>query len=115
MNQKPAGIVVSMANPQALRAAVQGAVKAGIPVIVINSGEAQAASYGAQTYIGSDETVAGQAVGKQLGKDGAKHVLCVIQEAGNVSLENRCAGVKQGLGGASVTNLQVDNNNLPRR
>jgi simple sugar transport system substrate-binding protein len=35
----------------------------------------------------------------------------VIQEAGNVGLEQRCAGVKQTLGG-TVTNIQVDNNNL---
>src|SRR6185295_16271631 len=39
-------------------------------------------------------------------------VICVVQEAGNVALEQRCAGVKSTLGGA-VTNLQVDNNNLP--
>lgn len=112
VNQKPDGLVVSMANPEALKASVQRAVAAGIPVIVINSGEAQAASYGALSYIGSDEEVAGQAVGAALKKQGAKNVLCVIQEAGNVSLETRCQGVKEALGG-TVTNLQVDNNNLP--
>ena len=36
----------------------------------------------------------------------------MIQEAGNVGLEQRCAGVKATLGG-TVTNIQVDNNNLP--
>jgi simple sugar transport system substrate-binding protein len=81
-------------------------------VIVINSGEAQWKSYGALSYIGSDETVAGEAVGTKLKSEGVKHVACVIQEAGNVSLEQRCAGVKNTLGG-TVTNLQVDNNNLP--
>ena len=40
---------------------------------------------------------------------GVTNALCVIQEAGNIGLEQRCAGVKQGLGG-TVTNLQVDNN-----
>jgi simple sugar transport system substrate-binding protein len=112
VNQKPDGLVVSMANPEALKASVERAVHAGIPVIVINSGEAQAAQYGALSYIGSDEEVAGQAVGAALKREGAKNVLCVIQEAGNVSLETRCAGVKEALG-ATVTNLQVDNNNLP--
>jgi simple sugar transport system substrate-binding protein len=112
VNQKPDGLVVSMANPEALKAAVQRAVAAGIPVIVINAGEAQAKSYGALSYIGSDETVAGQAVGTGLKQAGTKHVVCVIQEAGNVALEQRCAGVKSTLGG-TVTNLQVDNNNLP--
>src|SRR6266516_2048253 len=41
VNAKPDGLVVSMANPEALKAAIQRAVKAGIPVITINSGEAQ--------------------------------------------------------------------------
>jgi simple sugar transport system substrate-binding protein len=101
-----------MANPEALKSSIQRAVKAGIPVITINSGEAQSKSYGALTHIGSDETIAGEAVGTQLKQDGVKNVVCVIQEAGNVGLEQRCNGVKNTLGG-SVTNLQVDNNNLP--
>lgn len=112
VNQKPDGLVVSMANPEALKAAVQRAVAAGIPVITINAGEAQSKSYGALSHIGSDENVAGQAVGTQLKAGGVKNVICVIQEAGNVALEQRCAGVKATLGG-TVTNLQVDNNNLP--
>ncbi|MGI8878965.1 MAG: sugar ABC transporter substrate-binding protein [Jatrophihabitans sp.] len=111
VNQKPDGIVVSMANPEALKSAVEGATKAGIPVIVVNSGTDQWKEYGAQTYIGSDEAVAGQAVGTELKKDGMKNVICVIHEAGNASLEQRCKGVAQTLGG-KVTNLQVDINNL---
>ena len=111
VNANPDGLVVSMANPEALRTSIQNAVKKGIPVITINSGEAQSKEYGALSHIGSDETIAGQAVGTELKKDGVKNVVCVIQEAGNVGLEQRCAGVKATLGG-SVTNLQVDNNNL---
>jgi simple sugar transport system substrate-binding protein len=111
VNAKPDGLVVSMANPEALRTSIQSAVKKGIPVITINSGEAQSKAYGALTHIGSDETIAGRAVGTQLKTNGVKNVICVIQEAGNVGLEQRCAGVKQTLGG-TVTNIQVDNNNL---
>ncbi|MEP6599276.1 MAG: sugar ABC transporter substrate-binding protein [Actinomycetota bacterium] len=112
LNQKPDGLVVSMANPEALKTAVENAVKGGVPVITINAGEAESKSYGALTHIGSDESVAGQAVGTQLKAEGVKNVLCVVQEAGNVALEQRCAGVKATLGG-TVTNLQVDNNALP--
>jgi simple sugar transport system substrate-binding protein len=112
VNQKVDGLVVSMANPPALAASIKKAVAAGIPVITINSGEAQSAQYGALTHIGQDEMIAGKAVGAELKKDGVKNVLCVIHEAGNVGLEQRCAGVKAGNGG-KVTNLQVDNNNLP--
>jgi simple sugar transport system substrate-binding protein len=41
-----------------------------------------------------------------------KNVVCVIHEAGNVGLEQRCAGVAATLGG-TVTTLQVDNTTLP--
>jgi len=111
-NAKPDGLVVSMANPPALKAAIARAEKAGIPVITINSGEAESKAYGALSHIGQDEVVAGRAVGTQLKTDGVHHAICVIQEAGNVGLEQRCDGVKQTLGG-TVTNIQVDNNNLP--
>lgn len=112
VNQKVDGLVVSMANPGALKSSIQSAVAAGIPVITINSGGASSKEFGALTHIGSDETVAGTAVGTQLKAAGVKNVLCVIQEAGNVALEQRCAAVKAALGG-TTTNIQVDNNNLP--
>jgi len=47
VNQKPDGLIVSMANPEALKAAIQRAVAAGIPVVTINSGQAQSKAYGA--------------------------------------------------------------------
>jgi simple sugar transport system substrate-binding protein len=112
VNQKVDGIVVSMANPDALKASIQKAVAAGIPVITINAGGSFSKEFGALSHIGQDESVAGNAVGAQLKTSGAKNVLCVIHEAGNVSLEERCSSVKSTLGG-TVTNLQVDNNNLP--
>jgi simple sugar transport system substrate-binding protein len=112
VNQKVDGIVVSMANPEALKASIQHAVQAGIPVITINSGAEFSKQYGALSHIGQDESVAGTAVGNQLKQAGAKNAICVIHEAGNVGLEQRCAAVKAALGG-TTTNLQVDNNNLP--
>jgi simple sugar transport system substrate-binding protein len=112
VNQKVDGLVVSMANPGALKASIQKAVSAGIPVITVNSGAADSKAFGALSHIGQDETVAGAAVGAQLKAAGVKNAICVIQEAGNVGLEQRCAAVKAALGG-TTTNIQVDNNNLP--
>ena len=111
VNQKVDGIVVSMANPDALRDSVQKAVKAGIPVVTINSGAAQSAQFGAIGHVGQDETIAGQGAGKRLAQDGRKHVLCVVHEAGNVGLDQRCDGAEQGLG-AKVTRVQIDINDL---
>ncbi|MGZ4544633.1 MAG: sugar ABC transporter substrate-binding protein [Blastococcus sp.] len=111
VNQRVNGIVVSMANPDALKDSVEAAVKAGIPVVTINSGGDRSAEFGAIGHVGQDETVAGEGAGKRLQKDGRKNVLCVIHEAGNIGLDQRCSGASQGLGKA-VKVVQVDINDL---
>lgn len=111
VNQEVDGLVVSMANPPALRSSIENAVDAGIPVVTINSGQNESAQYGAITHVGQDEVVAGQGAGEQLAAEGAKKTLCVIHEAGNVGLDQRCEGAADGLGG-EVVRLQVDINDL---
>ncbi|MFE5511076.1 sugar ABC transporter substrate-binding protein [Streptomyces sp. NPDC056529] len=106
------GLIVTLAKPDAMKAAVEKAVKAGIPVITVNSGAEQSKAYGALTHIGQDETVAGEAVGEELDKRGRKKVLCVLHEQGNVGHEQRCAGAKKTFGGELV-NLYVDGTNMP--
>ncbi|MCY7396646.1 MAG: sugar ABC transporter substrate-binding protein [Nocardioides sp.] len=101
------GIVVSMANPDGLESSVTAAVAAGIPVVTINSGIDQSAEFGALTHIGQSETIAGTAVGERMKDEGMTKALCVIQEAGNVGLEERCAAAAAAFGG-SMENLQVD-------
>jgi simple sugar transport system substrate-binding protein len=101
------GIVVSMANPDGLETSVKRAVSADIPVVTINSGLDQWEEFGAITHVGQSETIAGEAAGERLKEEGVKNLICVIQEAGNVGLEQRCAAVKKTLGG-TVENLQVD-------
>ena len=111
VNQKVDGLVVSMANPDALKASVQKAVAAGIPVITINSGQDRSAEFGAITHVGQDEGIAGQGAGARLKSEGVTRLLCVIHEAGNIGLEQRCTGAKEALGG-QVENLQVDGKDL---
>jgi simple sugar transport system substrate-binding protein len=101
------GIVVSMANPDGLEESVKAAVAAGVPVVTINSGVDQSAAFGAITHIGQTETIAGEAVGQKLNDSGLKKAICVIHEAGNVGLEERCAAAAKTFGG-SMENLQVD-------
>src|SRR5262249_34722542 len=61
--QGKTGLVVSMANPDALKDSVEAAVRAGIPVITINSGGDESKAFGAIAHVGQDETVAGKAAG----------------------------------------------------
>lgn len=110
VSQKVGGIVVSMANPDALKTSIENAVKAGIPVITINSGSAKSAEFGAMAHVGQEETIAGEEAGKKLKAAGRTKLLCVIHEAGNSGLNQRCDGARTGFGG-TVENLQVDISN----
>ena len=106
IDQKVAGIAVTLAKPDALKAVLKKAEDAGIPVVSLNSGEDVFKSVGAFTHFGSDENVAGAAVGTRLAEEGVTHPLCVIQEQGNVALEARCAGVKTKVPGTEILYVQ---------
>jgi simple sugar transport system substrate-binding protein len=93
------GIIVSLANPDAMKDAILKATNAGIPVITINSGVDIYKELGAITHVGQTEFVAGQGAGGQFNAAGAKKVLCVIHEEGNIGLEERCDGLTDTFGG----------------
>ncbi|WP_455685229.1 sugar ABC transporter substrate-binding protein [Streptomyces xanthophaeus] len=112
IDQKVDGIIVSLAKPEALKDVIGKAVKAGIPVVTVNSGSAQSAAYGALTHIGQDEEIAGEAVGTELNKRGRKKAVCVLHEQGNVGHEQRCAGAKKTFSG-TMENLYVEGTNMP--
>ncbi|MGV9882111.1 sugar ABC transporter substrate-binding protein [Streptomyces sp. NPDC003006] len=112
VDKKVDGIVVTLAKPEAMESVLAKAAEAGIPVVTINSGGEFSAKSGALGHIGQDESVAGEAVGEELNRRGRKKALCVIHEQGNVSLEQRCAGVKKSFDG-SVENLNVEGTNAP--
>lgn len=94
IDQKVAGIAVTLAKPDALKDVLKKAEDAGIPVVSLNSGADVWKQVGAFTHFGSDENLAGAAVGEKLASLGVKHPICVIMEQGNVALDSRCAGVK---------------------
>ncbi len=106
IDSKVDGIATTLATPDALAGSVKAADKAGIPIVAFNSGIDQYQQTGASMYFGSDENLAGATAGKRLAASGSKHPLCVIQAAGSVALEARCAGVKSKIGGTE--NLQVN-------
>ncbi|HET9827087.1 MAG TPA: substrate-binding domain-containing protein [Nocardioidaceae bacterium] len=106
VDSKVDGIATTLATPDALAASVKQARAAGIPVVAFNSGIDQYKKVGAEMYFGSDENLAGATAGARLAKDGSKHPLCVIQAAGSVALEARCAGVKSKVPGTE--NIQVN-------
>ncbi|HKU10768.1 MAG TPA: substrate-binding domain-containing protein [Sinomonas sp.] len=102
IDQKVDGIAVTLATPDALKDVVKKATDAGIPVVSLNAGEDVSAKLGAFTHFGSNEKLAGEAVGTRLAAEGYKHPICVIQQQGHVGLENRCAGVKSKVPGTEI-------------
>jgi simple sugar transport system substrate-binding protein len=106
VSQKVDGLAVSVPNADAIRGSLQKAKAAGIPIITLNSGETDSKSLGAITHVGQDEVVAGRGAGARFKQAGVKKVLCIVHEEGNIGLQQRCQGVKEGFGG-TVTNLQV--------
>jgi simple sugar transport system substrate-binding protein len=106
------GIALTLAKPDAMAPAVNAAIAKNIPVVAFNSGFDNWKAMGVQEYFGQDEKLAGIAAGERLQKDGAKKIICVIQEQGQVALESRCAGVKEGFKGQSEI-LNVNSKDMP--
>jgi simple sugar transport system substrate-binding protein len=106
IDSKVDGIATTLVTPDALIPTVQKAVQAGIPVDSFNSGLDYYKQAGALTHFSSDERLAGQEAGKRMKAAGATKILCTIQQAGSVALEDRCAGVKDSF--PNTENLQVN-------
>ncbi|WP_203828454.1 substrate-binding domain-containing protein [Actinoplanes palleronii] len=106
VDAKVNGIATTLVTPDALAGAVKSATAAGVPVVGLNGGIDQYQKLGALMYFGSDETLAGESIGKRIAGQGAKHPLCVIHQTGSVALEARCDGVKSAVPGTE--NLQVN-------
>jgi simple sugar transport system substrate-binding protein len=99
IDSKVDGIAVTLAKPDALEPVLRKATAAGIPVVVLNAGIDRWQSTGAISYFGADDGVAGEQAGRRAAAGGAKHVLCVSHEQGQVQQEARCDGVRKGFGG----------------
>jgi len=94
---RPDGLVVSIPDADALGPSIRAAVAAGIPVISINSGLDVYESLGALVHIGQPEYDAGFGAGERFLDQGARRVLCVNHEVGNVGLDLRCQGLEDAL------------------
>src|ERR1044072_859290 len=66
VSEKVDGVVVSMANPDALQEAIGKAVAAKIAVVTINSGADSSQAFGAITHVRSEERHVGRGAGEQL-------------------------------------------------
>jgi simple sugar transport system substrate-binding protein len=117
---RPDGIAVSIADADALRKSVTSALAANIPVVVVDSGEKQGMKIGTTFYVGTvPEYDSGKKAGERLAKEGILKVVCINHEVGNVSLDERCEGLDDGLkpsgGGTEVVVVSPDPADVKRR
>jgi len=110
---EPDGIIVSIPDGPALTPAIQGALDAGIPVISINSGYETSQELGLFVHVGQTEYDAGYGGGQRMSEEGVTNAICLIHEAGNAGLEERCQGFTDAMteAGGTVNQLVVDLNN----
>jgi simple sugar transport system substrate-binding protein len=106
---QPDGMVVSLPDVDALAPSIRAAVKAGIPVVTINSGSDEYQKLGVLAHVGQPEYKAGFDSGVRMGRAGVKRALCVNQESGNRGLDERCRGFAAGLrrSGGSARELPI--------
>jgi simple sugar transport system substrate-binding protein len=99
VGSKPDGLVVSIPDAVFLSRSIQAAVAAKIPVISINSGLDVSKKLGCLMHIGQEEESAGRQAGERLKAIGVKQALILNQEAGNVALDQRTKGFRDGFEG----------------
>lgn len=98
-------IAASAPDPGAIKAAMLAAAAAGIPLVTLNSGSDVFKELGAFTHVGQDEIVAGREAGTKFKEAGVTKVLCPIQEAANLGLQDRCNGARETFGNVVDFNL----------
>lgn len=94
------GIAVTLPDPDGLIDAVSEARAAGVSVVSFNSGLNDFQRVGSSRHHSVDEVEAGREAGIRLNRHGVGGtLLCVIHEAANVGLDERCDGLEESYAG----------------
>jgi simple sugar transport system substrate-binding protein len=111
---KPRALIATIPTPAVLSNPIHQAVLSGIPVVIVNVGAAVYRQLGAIAFVGQQELVAGAEAGSKMAGAGVRHALCVITEAKNTALTDRCAGFSRQMKarGATVQILHVNGSSL---
>lgn len=109
ISREPDAMVIGNFLPDAESAGIKAAVDAGITVVVVNTGADNWQELGAISFIGQDETLAGQEAADMFVAAGASHALCVNHVPGNPGTAARCQGLEVGMadGGGKATTFNI--------
>lgn len=102
------GIAVTLPDPDGLADVIAEASHAGIVVTSFNSGIRDYERVGSRKHVASDEARGGERAAEMFAENGvAGLLLCIIHEARNVGLDERCEGLA-GAHAGRVERLRVD-------
>lgn len=114
ISRDPIAIATSLPYADDLRDVLAEAQEAGIHVVTFNSGAEDADSVGSLVHIGLDDFAGGVRAGEEFNAaEVSGTLLCVIHEADNVGLRDRCDGIEQSYGGGEVERISVDLSAVP--
>lgn len=103
----PDGLVVSIPDAKALGPAIRSAVKAGVPVVSINSGTDVSRRLGVLAHVGQPDDQAGFAAGKRMAAEGVQRAVCIKHETGNAGLDERCRGFGRAMRQAGRSSSEI--------
>lgn len=109
-------MVVGDFIPDAFDPLIKQAIDSGIPVVIVNSGEASAKELGAIAFVGQDESFTGLRSGEEMVAAGVTHGLCLDHVPQNPSTTLRCEGFAAAFADAGLESTtfnlpQTDQNN----
>ena len=109
----PQGLAVTIPDASALKAPIKQALDAKVPVVGFNSGASDYEKLGVGTYVGFAESTTGQVAAQGMTERGAKNVLCVNHQQGNLLLERICSALIEAVkkNGGQAKELVVDGTN----
>ena len=96
---KPDGLIVSIPDAAVLSRSIRAAVAARIPVISINAGLEVSKELGCLMHIGQQDESAGKKAGERMKALGVKNAVILDQEVGNLALDQRIKGFREGFEG----------------
>lgn len=101
-------VATTLPDLEGLSEALEGARAAGVFLVSFNSGATLAGRAGSLTHYGLDDVAAGVEAGREFNAKGVSGaLLCIIHEADNIGLADRCQGLDDTYTGGTVFSVTV--------
>ena len=114
LTHNPVAIASSLPYPDELAPVLGEAAESGVTVTTFNSGNRESARVGSVIHVGVDDYAGGLRAGDQFDAQEIEGTaLCVVHEANNIGLDERCEGLADGYDGGQVERLMIDPHGAP--